>query len=164
MEKSIYTTINFKLTLISFFILLISLNSFSQEIRGTVSADGEPLPGANVINTTSGSGTLSDFDGNFVLSGLSNGDEIEFSYLGFDSQTIIYSGQLQLNITLLESATELNEVIVTGYGSTIQKNLSSSVSKIRSEDLQNTALPSFEQAIQGRAAGVQIVTGSAMSG
>ena len=164
MEKSIYTTINFKFTLISFFILLISFNSFSQEIRGTVSADGEPLPGANVINTTSGSGTLSDFDGNFVLSGLSNGDEIEFSYLGFDSQTIIYSGQLQLNITLLESATELNEVIVTGYGSTIQKNLSSSVSKIRSEDLQNTALPSFEQAIQGRAAGVQIVTGSAMSG
>jgi TonB-linked SusC/RagA family outer membrane protein len=164
MKKSIYTTINLKVTLMSFFILLISFNSFSQEIRGTVSADGEPLPGANVINTTSGSGTLSDFDGNFVLSGLSNGDEIEFSYLGFDSQTIIYSGQLQLNITLLESATELNEVIVTGYGSTIQKNLSSSVSKIRSEDLQNTALPSFEQAIQGRAAGVQIVTGSAMSG
>jgi TonB-linked SusC/RagA family outer membrane protein len=164
MKKSIYTTINFKVTLMSFFILLISFNSFSQEIRGTVSADGEPLPGANVINTTSGSGTLSDFDGNFVLLGLSNGDEIEFSYLGYDSQTIIYSGQLQLNITLLESATELNEVIVTGYGSTIQKNLSSSVSKIRSEDLQNTALPSFEQAIQGRAAGVQIVTGSAMSG
>ena len=120
------------------FILSVGFNSYAQELRGTILSEGEPLPGANVINLTTGSGTLSDFDGNYVLSGVSNGDEIEFSYLGFDSQTVVYSGQLQLDITLLESATELNEVIVTGYGSTIQKNLSSSVSKIRSEDLQNS--------------------------
>ena len=164
MKKSIYSTINQKTILLFLFILSVGFNSYAQELRGTILSEGEPLPGANVINLTTGSGTLSDFDGNYVLSGVSNGDEIEFSYLGFDSQTVVYSGQLQLDITLLESATELNEVIVTGYGSTIQKNLSSSVSKIRSEDLQNTALPSFEQAIQGRAAGVQVVTGSGMSG
>jgi iron complex outermembrane receptor protein len=103
------------------FILSVGFNSYAQELRGTILSEGEPLPGANVINLTTGSGTLSDFDGNYVLSGVSNGDEIEFSYLGFDSQTVVYSGQLQLDITLLESATELNEVIVTGYGSTIQK-------------------------------------------
>jgi iron complex outermembrane receptor protein len=103
------------------FIFSVGFNSYAQELRGTISSEGEPLPGANVINLTTGSGTLSDFDGNYVLSGVSNGDEIEFSYLGFDSQTVVYSGQLQLDITLLESATELNEVIVTGYGSTIQK-------------------------------------------
>ena len=164
MKKSIYSTINQKTIVLFLFILSVGFNSYAQELRGTILSEGEPLPGANVINLTTGSGTLSDFDGNYVLSGVSNGDEIEFSYLGFDSQTVVYSGQLQLDITLLESATELNEVIVTGYGSTIQKNLSSSVSKIRSEDLQNTALPSFEQAIQGRAAGVQVVTGSGMSG
>ena len=143
---------------------LISFYSISQELRGTITSDGDPLPGANVLNLTTGSGVLSDFDGNYILTNVSNGDEIEFSYLGYDSQTIVFSGQLQLNISLVESLTQLNEVIVTGYGSTIQKNLSSSVSKIRSEDLQNTALSSFEQAMQGRAAGVQVVTGSAMSG
>ena len=121
MKKSIYSTINQKTILLFLFILSVGFNSYSQELRGTILSDGEPLPGANVINLTTGSGTLSDFDGNYVLNGVSNGDEIEFSYLGFDSQTVIYSGQLQLDITLLESATELNEVIVTGYGSTIQK-------------------------------------------
>ena len=124
MKKSIYSTINQKTIVLFLFILSVGFNSYAQELRGTIFSEGEPLPGANVINLTTGSGTLSDFDGNYVLSGVSNGDEIEFSYLGFDSQTVVYSGQLQLDITLLESATELNEVIVTGYGSTIQKNLS----------------------------------------
>ncbi|MEC8367704.1 MAG: SusC/RagA family TonB-linked outer membrane protein [Bacteroidota bacterium] len=164
MKESIYSTINLKTVVLFFMSFLISFYSISQELRGTITSDGEPLPGANVLNLTTGSGVLSDFDGNYILTNVSNGDEIEFSYLGYDSQTIVFSGQLQLNISLVESLTQLNEVIVTGYGSTIQKNLSSSVSKIRSEDLQNTALSSFEQAMQGRAAGVQVVTGSAMSG
>jgi len=164
MKESIYSTINLKTVILFFMSFLISFYSISQELRGTITSDGEPLPGANVLNLTTGSGVLSDFDGNYILTNVSNGDEIEFSYLGYDSQTIVFSGQLQLNVSLVESLTQLNEVIVTGYGSTIQKNLSSSVSKIRSEDLQNTALSSFEQAMQGRAAGVQVVTGSAMSG
>ena len=71
---------------------LISFYSIGQELRGTITSDGEPLPGAsNVLNLTTGSGVLSDFDGNYILTNVSNGDEIEFSYLGYDSQTIVFS-------------------------------------------------------------------------
>ena len=142
----------------------LGFNAFSQDLIGTVYTSGEPLPGVNVINLTTGKGTLTNFDGDYVLKKVSEGDEIEFSYLGFESQKVVYSGQAELNITLAESSEQLEEVIVTGYGTQIQKNLSSSISKVKSEDLENTALPSFEQAIQGRAAGVQVVSGSAMSG
>jgi hypothetical protein len=142
----------------------LGFNAFSQDVIGTVYSSGEPLPGVNVINLTTGKGTLTNFDGDYVLKKVSEGDEIEFSYLGFESQKVVYSGQAELNITLAESSEQLEEVIVTGYGTQIQKNLSSSISKVKSEDLENTALPSFEQAIQGRAAGVQVVSGSAMSG
>ena len=142
----------------------LGFNAFSQDVIGTVYSSGEPLPGVTVINLTTGKGTLTNFDGDYVLKKVSEGDEIEFSYLGFQSQKVVYSGQAELNVTLAESSEQLEEVIVTGYGTQIQKNLSSSISKVKSEDLENIALPSFEQAIQGRAAGVQVVSGSAMSG
>lgn len=153
-----------KCNLLVFFMFFLGFNAFSQNLIGTVSSSGEPLPGANVINLTTGNGTLTDFDGNFVLDKVTEGDEIEFSYIGFESQKMVYNGQANLSISLNESSEKLEEVIVTGYGTQIQKNLSSSISKVNSEDLQNTALPSFEQAIQGRAAGVQVVSGSGMSG
>ena len=153
-----------KCNLLVFFMFFLGFNAFSQDVIGTVYSSGEPLPGVTVINLTTGKGTLTNFDGDYVLKKVSEGDEIEFSYLGFQSQKVVYSGQAELNVTLAESSEQLEEVIVTGYGTQIQKNLSSSISKVKSEDLENTALPSFEQAIQGRAAGVQVVSGSAMSG
>lgn len=142
----------------------ICFQAFSQEISGTVMSDGEPIPGVNIINNTDGKGTLTDFDGNFTLEEVSPGDEIEFSYLGFESQKIVYSGQTEISISLKESSEKLEEVIVTGYGSQIAKNLSSAIVRVDGEKVKNTALGSFEQALQGRAAGVQVVTGSGMSG
>ena len=162
MEKN-HLVNRFKYGLMFFFIFLFNINVFSQEISGTVTGEGNPLPGASVVNLSNGVGVTSDFDGNYTLTGVNQGDEIEFSYIGFDSQKIIFSGQLQLNVNLLESTTELDEVVVVGYGTQIQQNLSSSISKVNAEDIQGTALPSFEQALQGRAAGVQVTTGSGMS-
>jgi iron complex outermembrane receptor protein len=142
----------------------ICFQAFAQEISGTVMSDGEPIPGVNIINNTDGKGTLTDFDGNFTLEEVSPGDEIEFSYLGFESQKIVFDGQTEINISLKESSEKLEEVIVTGYGSQIAKNLSSAIVRVDGEKVKNTALGSFEQALQGRAAGVQVVTGSGMSG
>ena len=162
MKKNNSTNLRYKLLL--FFVILFNINAFGQELAGTVLGEGSPLPGASVVNLTNANGVTTDFDGNFVLAGVKEGDEIEFSYIGYDSQKIIFSGQIQLTVSLIESTTALDEVVVVGYGTQIQQNLSSSISKVNSEDLQGTALPSFEQAIQGRAAGVQVTTGSGMSG
>ena len=150
--------------LMVFFTFLFTLQAFSQQLTGTVEVDGEPIPGVNIINNSTGNGTLSDFDGNFSIDNLSEGDEIEFSYIGFTTQRIVYNGQTNLSISLEESSEKLEEVIVTGYGSQIAKNLSSSIVRVDGESVRNTALASFEQALQGRAAGVQVVTGSGMSG
>ena len=162
MKKKNSTNLRYRLLL--FLVILFNVNAFAQELSGTVLGEGNPLPGASVVNLTNANGVTTDFDGNFVLTGVKEGDEIEFSYIGFDSQKIIFSGQIQLTVSLIESTTALDEVVVVGYGTQIQQNLSSSISKVNSEDLQGTALPSFEQAIQGRAAGVQVTTGSGMSG
>tara|TARA_X000000950_G_scaffold177507_1_gene215399 strand:+ start:399 stop:3416 length:3018 start_codon:yes stop_codon:yes gene_type:complete len=150
--------------LMVFFTFLFTLQAFSQQLTGTVKVDGEPIPGVNIINIESGTGTLSDFDGNFSIDNLSEGDEIEFSYIGFQTQRVVFNGQTSLNISLEESSEKLEEVIVTGYGSVIAKNLSSSIVRVDGESVKNTALGSFEQALQGRAAGVQVITGSGMSG
>ena len=143
--------------LIVFLMFLFTLQAFSQQIKGTITSDGEPIPGVNIINTETGDGTLTDFDGNFIIEKVSDGDVIEFSYVGFATQRVVYSGQTELFIELEESSENLEEVIVTGYGSQIAKNLSSSIVRVDGESVKNTALGSFEQALQGRAAGVQVL-------
>ena len=142
----------------------LGFQAYGQQISGTVMSNGEPIPGENIINNTNGKGTLTDFDGNFTLDEVSEGDEVEFSYLGFKNQIIVYNGQTDISISLEESSEKLDEVIVTGYGTQIAKNLSSAIVRVDGENVKNTALGSFEQALQGRAAGVQVVTGSGMSG
>ena len=153
-----------KYKLLVFFILYVGFNAFSQDLRGTVLIGSDPLPGVNVINLTNGKGTLTNFDGNFILTNVSQGDEIEFSYIGFESQKITYDGQTNISVVLTESSEQLDEVYVTGYGSQIRKNLSSVISKVDGDLLANTPVPSFEGALQGRVAGVQITSGSGMSG
>ena len=86
--------------LIVFLTFLFTLQAFSQQLTGTVKVDGEPIPGVNIINNTTGNGALTDFDGNFSINNVSEGDEIEFSYIGFTTQTIIFNGQTNLNISL----------------------------------------------------------------
>ena len=147
--------------LIVFFTFLFTLQTFGQQLTGTVEVDGEPIPGVNIINNTTGNGTLTDFDGNFSIDNISEGDEIEFSYIGFTTQRIVYNGQTSLNISLEESSEKLEEVIVTGYGSQIAKNLSSSIVRVDGENVKNTALGSFEQALQGRAPGVTVTNAGA---
>ena len=149
---------------IAFFMLFISTYCLSQAINGTVATEDGPIPGVNIINLNTGDGTMTDFDGNFILENLSMGDEIEFSFIGFKTEKIIFDGQTDVNISLVLTSENLDEVILTGYGSQTKRKLTSSVSKIEGDDLANTALPTIDAALQGRAAGVQITQGSALSG
>jgi CobQ-like glutamine amidotransferase family enzyme len=93
--------------LIVFLMFLFTLQAFSQQVKGTITSDGDPIPGVNIINTETGDGTLTDFDGNFIIEKVSDGDEIEFSYVGFATQRVVYSGQTELFIELEESSENL---------------------------------------------------------
>ncbi len=125
-------------------------------VTGTVStSDGSPLPGASVIIKGTDRGTQTDFDGQYELQ-VSQGETIVFSYIGFVTKEIIYSGQSPINVTLVEDASELSEVVITGYTRQNTRNITGAVSVVQSEDLAAITPTGIEQALQGQAAGVNV--------
>ncbi|MBB1489860.1 carboxypeptidase-like regulatory domain-containing protein, partial [Oceanospirillum sp. D5] len=100
-------------------------------VTGTVTEQSTsiPLPGVNVIIKGTTTGTTTDFDGNYQIEA-NNGDIIVFSYVGYASQEITYSGQSTLDIQLAEDAAQLDEVVVIGYGTTTRKDATGSVEAI----------------------------------
>ena len=122
------------------------------------------LPGASVSEKGTNKGTQTDFNGNFSLEVSNENAILIVSYLGYKTKEISINSQTQITIQLLEEASNLNEIVITGYGSQIRKTLSSSISKVDGEEFIGQPLPSFEAALQGRAAGIQVTTGGAMSG
>jgi TonB-dependent starch-binding outer membrane protein SusC len=134
-------------------------------VSGTVIDENNvPLPGASVIEKGTNNGVQTDFDGNFSLKVTNEDTTLVISYIGYGTKEISVNNQSQLIIQLTVETSNLNEVILTGYGSQIRKTLSSSISKVDGEELEGRPVPSFEAALQGRASGVQVTTGGAMSG
>lgn len=136
--------------------VLFSQNNIT--VSGTVSdSEGQPLPGANVILKGTTTGVQTDFDGNYILTNVSDNGTLIFSYIGFSPKEIDINGQTTINLTLQEDTNVLDEVVVVGYGELKVKDLTSSIVTIDSEVLDLAPVGQAMQAIQGRVAGVQIV-------
>lgn len=144
-------------------LLLVYSTGWAQtrEISGTVvdAANNIPLPGASILVQNTNRGTLTDFDGNFVLN-VSEGETVLISYVGFMPQEIIIQNQQVLNIALTEDAEALEEVVVVGYGSQRRRNITGSVSTVGEEAFEDRPNTQVGALIQGKAAGVQVVSGS----
>jgi len=143
--------------LLALLFLMPSLALAQSKISGTVSeqASGLPLPGVNVIIKNTSTGTTTDFDGNFQMT-VSSGDILVFSYVGFISQELLFSGQTRLDIQLYDDNSVLDEVILIGYGSVKKEDLTGSVAVISSKDFNKGAVVSPDQLLQGKVAGVRI--------
>jgi iron complex outermembrane receptor protein len=128
-------------------------------VTGTVTEQSTsiPLPGVNVVVKGTINGTATDFDGNYSIE-VNNGDVIVFSYVGYQSQEITYSGQSILNIQLVEDAAQLDEIVIIGYGSVKKDDLTGAVDVISSKDFNQGAVVSPDQLLQGKAAGVRITS------
>ena len=127
------------------------------QVSGKVTdVNGLPLPGANVIEKGTKNGTQTDFDGNYTLSVSSNNAVLVISYLGYKSTEIAINGQGTINISLEESTSELDEVVIIGYGTVKKSDLTGSVSSLRQDDFNRGAVTSLEQMVVGRAAGVRV--------
>jgi TonB-linked SusC/RagA family outer membrane protein len=152
-------TNNWVKILLSGFVMLISTMGFAQDtytLTGIVTdANETPVPAVNVVIQNSTTGTSTDFDGNYSIN-VSNGDVLEFSSLGFATQAITISGQPTLNVVLAEDASQLDEVVVVGYGSLKKSDITGSVASVKSEELNAFPVLDAAQALQGRAAGVVI--------
>lgn len=134
-------------------------------ITGTVSdSNGTPLPGANILEKGTTNGVVTDFDGNFSITIADANTTLVVSYLGFSTKEIATNGQTSLTISLKEDAAGLDEVIVVGYGSQREKDLTGSVSSIKSDNFNKGPQLSAQQAMQGKMAGVVISQNSGKPG
>lgn len=143
--------------------LLIGSIIYAQSVSGIVSDNTGPVPGVNVVVKGTTIGTATDFDGKFEISA-SNGDVLVFSFVGYLTQEVTYSGQSSINITLKENAAALDEVVVVGYGTKKKSLVTGAISSIDSKDIQNSSAPRVEQVLQGKTSGVTVVSSSGAPG
>lgn len=135
-----------------------AVNAQNRTVTGTVTdkSDGSSIPGVSVIVAGSRSGTQTGVDGKFSIS-VPAGKALVFSSLGYTTQTLTVSGTT-LNVQLAADARALSEVVVTGYGVQRRSTPTGSVNTIDGADLTERPVPSFDQALAGKAPGVQITT------
>lgn len=123
-----------------------------------VDAKGEPVIGATiVVRGDATKGTVTDIDGNYILTNVPEDAVLDVTYVGMKSQNISSGGRTSVNITLLENTELLEEVVVVGYGTMRKRDLSGSVVSVRTEDIKTTPAITMDQALLGKATGVQVV-------
>lgn len=153
---------------ISFLFLFVITDIQAQdiEVSGVVtdSKDGVPLLGVNVIVEGSNLGTSTDLNGEYSLSNLSADDILSFSFVGYESQEVLVAENSIINVALVESANQLEEMVVVGYGRKKKRNLTGSVVSVGSEEIEQTNLQDPISVLQGRAAGVEVVSNSGAPG
>ncbi len=122
-----------------------------------------PLPGVNILIKGKNAGTVSDFDGAYELT-VTKGDILIFSTLGFDTQEVLVGDQTTIDIILNENVSQLDEVIVVGYGSQKRLEVSGSVASVKGEEVQKFTSNNFQDALQGKVAGVTVLSASGQPG
>ncbi|MEC3908469.1 TonB-dependent receptor [Tamlana sp. 2201CG12-4] len=138
---------------------LSDIETITQEhtIIGTVTdANGQPLPGANVIEKGTANGTTTDFDGNYSLKVSSQNANLIVSFVGFLSKEIAVNGQSSINVSLEEDTALLDEVVVVGYGKQKRSDVTGAVASITPKALKELPVARVDQAIQGRIPGVEV--------
>ncbi|MND58701.1 TonB dependent receptor [compost metagenome] len=134
-------------------------NRISTPVKGVVTdSKGMPLPGVSITEKGTTNGTSTDADGNFKLNVANNQSVLTFSYIGYTSKEVTVGNNQNLFIKLDEDVKTLEQVVVVGYGTQRKKDLTGAVGSISGKDIASQPVPDIGQAIQGRAAGVQVVS------
>lgn len=155
---------NFQLLLM---ILLIAPGVMAQQItvEGTVTTadDGQPLPGATVVEKGTANGTITNLEGYFQLT-VPEESVIQFSFVGMQTMEIPVEGRTEINVALVTETTGLDEVVVIGYGTVKRKDVTGAVSVVDSRTIDDLKPIKVEQALQGTMAGVNVTTQSGAPG
>ena len=162
--KDMKRNATFKVLLMFIVGLFLSVNTFAQQIvvKGIVKdTTGEPIIGANVIVKGTTNGTITDFDGNFLLNA-NKGDIIIISFIGYRSQEA--QAAASMNVILKDDTELLDEVVVIGYGSVKKDDLSGSVVAIKAEEMNKGAVTSPQELIMGKVPGLSVSQGDGAPG
>ncbi len=127
------------------------------KVSGTVvDANGDAIIGASVIVKGTSTGTVTDFDGNFTIQNVPANGSLVISYVGYRNQTVAVAGKSQVNVTLEEDRQLLDEVVVVGYGVQKKSDVTGALAHLESKELTSMPVSNALQAMQGKAAGVDI--------
>ena len=148
-----------------FLLCLFPLGAMAQSlVKGTVKdVAGEPIIGASVKVQGAKTGAITDFNGDFSVQAANNATLV-ISYIGYTTETVKVNGRNNIQVTLNEDAQTLNDVVVIGYGVQKKSDLTGSVAQVKAEDLKHRSTTDAAAALQGKAAGVQILNSSGKPG
>lgn len=134
----------------------LSVQAQNRQISGKITdqKDGSPMVGATITVKGTNISTSTEIDGTFRLSVPANAKTLVISSVGFQSSEIPVTDDVQVG--LVQGNDALSEVVVVGYGSQIQRELTGNIARVKSKDIENLPLPSVDQALQGKAAGVYV--------
>lgn len=157
----------FPLVYVLFFcgMLLSASAQNTMNVSGEVTnAAGEPLPGVNIVIKGTYQGVVTDINGNYQIE-VPDGDAVlEFSFIGFTTREIPVENRNEIDVTLEEDQQQIDEVVVIGYGSVSRKDVTTAVSSVSVDDVDERPIISAAQAIQGKAAGVNVYRPSGAPG
>lgn len=146
--------------------LSVLAQSDSRQLTGKVtSASGEPLPGVSIIVKGTEVGTVTGINGTFgFTASVSNSSVLVFSYVGFETQSVVLGNRREISVVLTEDTKALEEVVVVGYGSVKKRDLTGSVGSVNSEAITARGASGVLESMQGAIAGVNIVQSSSRPG
>jgi TonB-linked SusC/RagA family outer membrane protein len=134
------------------------LKLFNQQdpIKGKITDElGKPIPGVTILNKTTGKGAIATSTGSYSIAA-NKGDLLAFSYIGYQSRKIYVGTEQTLNVSLEPETSSLDQVVVVGYGATRKKDLTGSVAIVNAADLKDAPFATIDNALAGKAAGVQV--------
>ena len=149
-----------KLCLVLFTMLFITVSAFAQKtVTGTVVDNfGEPIIGANVVVKGAQEGTMTDANGKFSLKNVSDNAILKVSFMGYATQEVSVAGKSQISVTLEEDNQMLDEVVMVGYGVQRKSDVTGAVLRVDEKKLMSRPVSNALEALQGKAAGVDITT------
>lgn len=159
---------NFKRKLMAFWLFLwvgipFMLAQSPMMISGRITDDlGEPMIGVSVLEKGTSNGVITNMEGNYSLK-VKQGAVIVYSYIGYVTQELKAVSE-RMNITMKEDTRTLDEVVVVGYGVQKKSDLTGAISSVKAEDIQNRSITRVEEALQGKTAGVQLISTTSQPG
>lgn len=137
----------------------------AQSISGIVKDDnGMTLPGVNVLEMGTTNGTSTDADGKYIITLKNDNATISFSFIGFTTHEVQANGNTILDVMMIPDIKSLNEVVVVGYGTQRERDVTGAIGSITSKDISKVAVTGLDQALQGKIAGVQVTQNSGEPG
>ena len=137
------------------FTFLVGSVMYAQKVTGTVSDGSDALPGVSIQVKGSTTGTETDFNGKYSINA-NSGDVLVFNYLGYKSEERTVGSEAVINVSLLQDATSLDEIVVVGYGNTTKKEVTSAVTTVGEEEFNKGTVNSPSGLLQGKVAGLSI--------